>query len=352
MHFRTNNPQWLGARLLWGRTLGEVEISTFGYDIEETLDFVGSPASEIFHGTEEVRRRPGDESTAAHHPFYAQLRAQGITDYVAWPMYHTLGKRHMITFGTDREGGFKNEEIASLREILPVMALVSEIRIKNVLARTILRTYVGARASEAVLAGATRRGAASSLAAAVMIADLRNFTWISDRYSRDEVVALLNEYFEAFCEPIEENGGEVLKFMGDSLLAVFPLEEVDACKRLLRSVIDARNRMALLNVRTRDTPLPFLNYGIGVHVGEVMYGNIGSKSRLDFTVIGPCVNIASRLQQLAKRTCYQIIMSEQYMEMAQCEQVAADLGLQHIDGLGAPLHVYGLRTSPLVDLPS
>src|SRR6201986_3293939 len=151
----------------------------------------------------------------------------------AWPLYHTLGKRHVVTFATDRPGGFDDAQIASLLKLLPVLALVSEIRMKNRLARTLLETYVGSHAGELILAGATRRGSGTTVRAAVMICDLRDFTRISDNWPRDDVIDLLNDYFDAMSEPIARHGGEILKFIGDGLLAIFPLHEPDACANLL-----------------------------------------------------------------------------------------------------------------------
>ena len=153
------------------------------------------------------------------------MRAKGLTDYVAWPLYHTLGKRHIVTFATDRAGGFDDAHIAGLLKLLPVLALVSEIRMKNRLARTLLETYVGSHASELILAGATRRGSGTTVRAAIMICDLRGFTAISDNWPRDDVIDLLNGYFDAMSEPIARHGGEILKFIGDGLLAIFPLSQ-------------------------------------------------------------------------------------------------------------------------------
>src|SRR3569833_1923517 len=179
------------------------------------------------------------------------MRAQGLTDYVAWPLYHTLGKRHLVTFATDRPGGFSEAQIAALKNLLPVLALVSEIRVKNRLARTLLETYVGSHAGELFLAGATRRGTGTTGRAAIMICDLRDFSRISDNWPRDDVIDLLNSYFDALSEPIARHGGEILKFIGDGLLAIFPLTHPSACADLLHAVTEAREAMAALNERNK-----------------------------------------------------------------------------------------------------
>ncbi|MEY9138041.1 class 3 adenylate cyclase [Bradyrhizobium diazoefficiens] len=218
-----------------------------------------------------------DPALGRKHALYDEMRTKGLTDYVAWPLYHTLGKRHLITFATDRPGGFEEAHIAALKKLLPVLALVSEIRIKNRLARTLLETYVGAHAGELILAGATRRGTGTTVRAAIMICDLRDFTKISDNWPRDDVIDLLNDYFDAMSEPIARHGGEILKFIGDGLLAIFPLSQPNACANLLHAVTEARAAMVALNERNNGSGRAPLNYGIGVHVGDVMYGNIGPR---------------------------------------------------------------------------
>ena len=225
LHVLIQHPQWLGARFLWSDGMREAEIARVDFDVRERSEYIGSSANEIHDGAVEVRERlEQDPSLGRKHPLYDEMRAKGLTDYVAWPLYHTLGKRHIITFATDRPGGFDDAHIAGLKKLLPVLALVSEIRVKNRLARTLLETYVGSHAGELILAGATRRGSGTTVRAAIMICDLREFTRISDNWPRDDVIDLLNDYFDAMSEPIARHGGEILKFIGDGLLAIFPLE--------------------------------------------------------------------------------------------------------------------------------
>jgi adenylate cyclase len=274
------------------------------------------------------------------HALYDEMRAKGITDYVAWPLYHTLGKRHIVTFATTRPGGFDDAHVANLKKLLPVLALVSEIRVKNRLARTLLETYVGSHASEMILAGATRRGSGTTVRAAIMICDLRDFTKISDNWPRDDVIDLLNDYFDAMSEPIARHGGEILKFIGDGLLAIFPLHQPNACANLLRAVGEAREAMAALNERNSASGRAPLNYGIGVHVGDVMYGNIGSARRLDFTVIGPAVNMASRLETLTKTLGRKVLLSRDFAELVEKEFALEHVGRHEVRGFNAPIELF------------
>ncbi|MCP1887215.1 class 3 adenylate cyclase [Bradyrhizobium japonicum] len=227
--------------------------------------------------------------------------------------------------------------------MLPVLALVSEIRVKNRLARTLLETYVGSHAGELILAGATRRGTGTTVRAAIMICDLRDFTKISDNWPRDDVIDLLNDYFDAMSEPIARHGGEILKFIGDGLLAIFPLSEPSACANLLRAVTEARQAMAALNERNNGTGRAPLNYGIGVHVGDVMYGNIGSSSRLDFTVIGPAVNMASRLEALTKQLGRPVLLSRAFADLVEREFELEHVGKYEVRGFSDPIELFAFH---------
>ncbi|ULK95860.1 adenylate/guanylate cyclase domain-containing protein [Bradyrhizobium sp. I71] len=341
LHVLINHPQWLGARMMWSDGSREAEIALVDYEVRERPEYIGSAAHEIHDGATELREKlEQDPSLGRKHALYDEMRAKGLTDYVAWPLYHTLGKRHIVTFATDRPGGFDDAHIAGLKKLLPVLALVSEIRIKNRLARTLLETYVGSHAGELILAGATRRGTGTTVRAAIMICDLRDFTKISDNWPRDDVIDLLNDYFDAMSEPIARHGGEILKFIGDGLLAIFPLSAPDACANLLRAVAEARQAMAALNERNSGTGRAPLNYGIGVHVGDVMYGNIGSTSRLDFTVIGPAVNMASRLEALTKTIGKKVLLSRAFAELVEKEFALEHVGQHAVRGFSEPIDLF------------
>jgi adenylate cyclase len=336
LHVLTYHPQWLGARIMWADGMREAEIMRFDYDVRGRSEYIGSPANEIQDGATEVRENlERDPSLGRKHAVYEEMRAQGLTDYVAWPLYHTLGKRHIVTFATDWPGGFDDEHIARLSKLLPVLALVSEIRIKNRLARTLLETYVGSHAGELILAGATRRGSGTTVRAAIMICDLRDFTRISDNWPRDDVIDLLNDYFDAISEPIARHGGEILKFMGDGLLAI-----PSACANLLHAVAEARQAMVALNEKNSGIGRAPMNYGIGVHVGDVMYGNIGSRARLDFTVIGPAVNMASRLEALTKQLGRTVLLSRAFADFVEGDFDLERVGKYPVRGFSDPIELF------------
>jgi adenylate cyclase len=173
-----------------------------------------------------------------------------------------------------------------------------------------------------------------------MICDLRDFTRISDNWPRDDVIDLLNGYFDAMAEPIERHGGEILKFIGDGLLAIFPLSEPKACADLLHAVNEARQAMVALNEENRETGRAALNYGIGVHVGDVMYGNIGSRTRLDFTVIGPAVNMASRLEALTKQLGRSVLLSRAFADLVESDFDLERVGEYPVRGFNDPIELF------------
>ncbi|MGM4912030.1 adenylate/guanylate cyclase domain-containing protein [Hyphomicrobiales bacterium] len=347
LHFRTNHPQWIGARILWVEGMEEAKIDTFAYGVETTPQFLNSPVNEIHKGANEVRKNLEDLWEGDDYPFYQELRDDGYSEYIAWPIDHTFDKRHVVTFSTNRPGGFTGEHVDFLRDLLPALTLVSEIRLKNIMARTLLQTYVGPHASEQILSGVITRGSGTTVGAAIMICDLRDFTAISDLWPRDDVIQLLNDYFDAMSDPIERHGGEILKFMGDGLLAIFPLSKPSACEDLLTAIREGQEAMAKLNEQHQRLGRDPLRYGVGVHVGDVMYGNIGSRRRLDFTVIGPAVNVASRLETLTKEVKRPVLLSRAFVEMATCTEEMDNLGTFPLRGLGEPVDVFAFREKPI-----
>jgi adenylate cyclase len=341
LHLQIQHPQWLGARIMWSDGMQVAEIVRVDHDVIGRSEYIGSPAQEIHNGADVVRENlTSDPAQRRQHVIFDELRTMGLTDYVAWPIYHTLGKRHFVTFATDRPGGFTDAQLANLSGLLPILALVSEIRVKNRLARTLLDTYVGSHAGELILAGATRRGSGMTVPAAIMICDLRDFTRISDNWPRDDVIDLLNGYFDAISEPLTRRGGEILKFMGDGLLAIFPLSEPHACTNLLHAVAEARQAMIALNESNRENGRAPLNYGVGIHIGDVMYGNIGSHTRLDFTVIGPAVNLASRLEALTKQLGKSVVMSRAFADQVKGEFNLESVGKHSVRGFSDPVELF------------
>lgn len=342
LHLQILHPLWFSARALWRRGMKEASMQVFAHGVIGDKDFLLSPMKVIFDGAAEVRQRLERPEEGRQFPICEELAREGLTDYVAWPLTFTLGKRHIITLATDRPGGFSDGELDRVRDILPVLAPVFEIRLKNRLARTLLETYVGPHASDQILSGSITRGSGVTVQAVVLICDLRGFTTLSELWPRDDVITLLNEYFDAMSAPVERHGGEILKFIGDGMLAIFPLSSPDACANALKAAVESRDAMAGLNRDRAARSLEPLGYGVGVHIGDVMYGNIGSSSRLDFTVIGPAVNTAARLEGLTKLVGRKILFSGSFVAALGSDAGLDPIGSFPLRGMGAPIDVFAL----------
>ncbi|MBB4169749.1 adenylate/guanylate cyclase domain-containing protein [Rhizobium sp. BK538] len=323
--------------MTWMRGQPDASVQTIAHDVEATDVFLRSPFRVAIDSGKRVRQKL--QINGPHiFAIYEELKHDGHTDYVAWPLDHTQGRRHLITFATDRPDGFSDQELALLDTLMPWYSLVTEVRVKDQLARTLLETYVGAHASDEILHGAITRGSRETIIAAILICDLRNFTRLSDSLPRDELIEILNRYFDVVAEPIERHGGEILKFIGDGLLAVFPMDGTDACQHLLAAVQEGYQSASCLR-RTAE----LVRFGTGIHLGEVMYGNIGSKKRLDFTVIGSAVNLAFKLEALTKTLDRPVLLSGDFVQAAACFDQTDYLGPQRVSGFDVPIGVHALR---------
>ncbi|MDW8124858.1 MAG: adenylate/guanylate cyclase domain-containing protein [Geminicoccaceae bacterium] len=344
LQLRTLHPQFAGARLLWRPGMTRAEVQLFEHEALALPAFRHSPVRALFEGAEAIRQRLDIPAPVpAEFPIYAELRAEGMTDYLAMPMTFTDGTRHAVTWATRRAGGFSGEDIRALAELLPILAMAVEIRLNRRIARTLLDTYVGRHAGERILAGEIRRGSGTTVRAAIWQCDLRGFTGFAEREPRDAVIDLLNRFFEAAATPIEAKGGEILKFMGDGVLAIFPLEEDAACARALEAAIEARRAMRSLNRQRHEAGREALRFGLALHVGDVMYGNIGTATRLDFTVIGPAVNVAARLQELAKELDREVLLSAGFAALCSCAAGWFEpLGRFPLRGVSEPVDVFAL----------
>lgn len=345
LQLRTLHPQFFGARLLWRPGMARAEVTLFEHSTTAEPAYAHSPVRALFEGAEAIRQRL-DLSTPApsEYAVYAELRAEGMSDYLAMPMLFSDGTRHAVTWATRRAGGFTRAHIDALSELLPMLAMAAEIRLTRRIARTLLDTYVGRHAGARILAGEIRRGSGATVRAAIWQCDLRGFTSFAERFPRDVVLESLNRFFETIAAPLENHGGEILKFIGDGILGIFPLEEQAACQRALRAAMEARDLMRALNTERQRDGLEPLRFGLSLHVGDVMYGNIGTASRLDFTVIGPAVNLAARLQQLTKELGREVLLSGPFAASCGCGcEILEPLGRFPLRGIAEPLEVVALR---------
>jgi adenylate cyclase len=272
------------------------------------------------------------------------LRAEGVTDYIALPLPFLDGSIHASSWTTKRPGGFSDEEIDAMRAIVMPLARITEIISLRRTASMLLDTYVGNRAGERIMGGQIRRGHTDTMNAAIWLSDLRGFTALSDRLPAETMVDILNLYFDCQVAAIRSHGGEVLKYMGDGLLAVFPIDEYvgdaqEVCPQVLEAARESRAGVEALQYAHGEVVERF-RFGVALHVGRVLYGNIGGGNRLDFTCIGPAVNLAARLEKIAGRLGHTVVASEGFAGI--CRQGWIDLGEFPIAGLSKAQRVYGL----------
>lgn len=350
---RTLHPQFLGTAYAWKRDIDEVEEILPTHDVITEDRFLKSPYAALFEGAGAIRRRLEGAAVVCDFPVLADLKAEGATDYVAMPLVFSDGKINAISLASDRPGGFASRALQTIDEALPVLARLYEVHALRRTARTILETYLGRQTGERVLQGLIRRGDGSDIFCVIWFSDLRDSTTLADTLPRGEFLAILDAYFGAIAGAVLDYGGEVLRFIGDAALAIFPIDgEPDddgtgkrqVAERALAAARDALSRLDAINeARTGrgETPIAF---GIGLHIGAVLYGNVGAPERLEFTVIGPAVNEAARIEDLCKTLHKPLLFSEIFARAV--PQDATSLGHHALRGVRARQEIFTLATMP------
>jgi adenylate cyclase len=333
----TLHPQIVGRRFIW-RPGAEVGISEGRYGLFDTPEFRENPVARVYATHKAIRRQLADPGCAMDFPILQELRAEGVTDYLALPLFFSDGAVHLVTCTTLQPGGFADAQIAGIEAIITPLARVAEIRALRRTASVLLDTYVGHDAGERILAGRIRRGDIEEIHAAIWLSDMRGFTALADRLSPRVMIDLLNRYFDCQVPVILDHGAEVLKFMGDGLLAIFAIDgdETAVCRLALAAARQAQENIAAL----ASSAMPGLRFGLALHIGDVLYGNIGSGNRLDFTCIGPAVNFAARIEKLAGELGRGILASIEFAR--HCSDDFIPLGEFTLPGFSAAQRVFGL----------
>jgi adenylate cyclase len=340
---RTLHPEVTGRRFLWRRG-AEVTIGELPYERLETDEFRASPVVHVYGTAAPLRRRLRDAAEAADFEVLRDLRAEGATDYLASPLFFTDGSIQVATWATNHADGFSDEHIAGIEAVIAPLARIAEIRALRRTASSLLDTYVGNQTGERILAGRIRRGHIESIRATIWLSDMRGFTALVDRVPPGALIALLNRYFDCQVPAVLDRGGEVLKFIGDGLLAIFPVDgdrgDAAACEAALKAADEARARVAELNSSIGIEGVERLRFGLALHVGDVLYGNIGGGNRLDFTCIGPAVNLAARIETLTSRLGRTVLTSGEFAR--HCASRLARIGEFLLPGSESEQPVFGL----------
>lgn len=315
----------------------------------------------------ELRRRL-DLEEGQEFPLLAELRAEGSTEYAACLVPYdpeefgppidpaeqvderpvSLRELNGIFFSctTDRPGGFDDGQLGQVLSILPYLALAMKSRLTYDVATTVLGTYLGDDAGHRVLTGAIQRGSAEVIRAVIWFCDLRGFTQLTDSLPRGLLIEILDDYLEAMAGPVHENEGQILKFMGDGLLAIFALtnrDEAAVCQSALKAAAQLRDLFPRFNAERQEAGKPVMDFGLALHLGEVLYGNIGASDRLDFTVVGPAVNEASRIQSLCRTLRREVLISSSFRAVAKDGSPALDsLGSHSLRGVRQPQELFTL----------
>ena len=339
---RTLHPEIIGWSFIWKP--GEVvQVGSVDFNFRATPEFTFSPLAVVFRDGVEVRADPRGRDSE-RFSILVDLRAEGVTDYLALPLMFMDRAVHASSWTTKQPGGFTDNQLDAIRSLMAPLARYTEIVSLRRTATMLLDTYVGNSAGERILGGQIRRGHTETMQAAIWLSDLRGFTALSDRLPAETVVDILNCYFDCQVSAIKDHSGDVLKFMGDGLLAVFPISEEErdmreVCARVLEAARQTRASVDALQYRIGDTFERF-RFAVALHVGKLLYGNIGGGNRLDFTCIGPAVNLAARLERIAARLNREVVSSAAFARL--CEDNWADLGEFPIAGFSKAERIYGL----------
>jgi adenylate cyclase len=342
LHIGILHPQIRGIGARWWHERKVIEDYRILHGSEDTDEYRLSPIRKTVERGIPMRARL--DVPVPEYPLLEKIRQAGGTDYFALALNRSFRRFPTVAWATDRPGGFSDEDIAKLEDINPALAAIVDARAIRRISANLLDTYLGPQAGRRILAGQIFRAQGERMRAVIMMTDMRNFTGLSDRLPGDDVIELLDEYFDAVVSPIQERTGEVLKFIGDGVLAIFPAEDDEdfapSSLRALEAATAGLEQLSAINLARRERGQTEFRIGIGLHLGEVIYGNVGAADRLDFTVIGPAVNLASRIEGLTKRLLRPLLTSSAFAEI--CPRPLVSLGFHPVRGLHQPEEVFGL----------
>jgi adenylate cyclase len=344
LHIRTLHPEFAGVSRIWRRGMQTQErFLDFGF--EKLPAYLNSPVRHVVEQRQLCRWRL-DGREALPFPVLEEHRTAGYVDYAIAPMVFSDGRVNALSWATDRPGGFSDANLRLFEEILPTYSTVVEVKSLRRFAVNVLTTYVGREPGELILNGQIRRGDVRTIKAGLMMVDLRDFTGLSDTLPPSEIIEALNHYFDCVIPPIKDRGGEVLEFLGDGILAILnengERSARDACQLAFEAAQEGLDRLAALNNELAIPPR-HLKAGYALHHGEVSYGNIGAHDRLDFTVIGPDVNLTSRIERLCRELDRNLLMSEDFVR--NLDSPVLEIGPFRLRGFPRPQLVFGLPTN-------
>lgn len=312
------HPNHESQTIRWRKGSG-IQHEAHGVGSMQSEMWLRSPfAAAFYNGGQLLRRRLKGRDAHIEFPILGELAADGMTDYAVIATEFATHHRHdspvgMVTsWATDRPGGFRKSDLDAIKRLQPRLALAAKATVLHQIALDVVQAYLGRDAGQRVLRGEIRRAQLNTVRAVLLFCDLRGFTALAQRIDLQDLIALLDRYFDAIVATVQDAGGEVLKFLGDGLLAISPIEN-GAESEVAVAALDATVRIqeevrSIVSARHSDG-LPALDLDVALHLGEAMYGNVGGVDRLDFTVIGPAVNEASRMEALCDQLGVNVVVS-------------------------------------------
>lgn len=339
------HPQQAGVSYIWNRSTDAVETLRPSYDDLASDTYRNSPIRHVTDGLGGVRQSLRSDVAEFSFPIMADLKAEGGTDYVAMPLPFSNGQIHVMTMTSDHPDGFTIANLGLVFECSTVISRFYEVLAQRANAVALLETYLGEGTGARVLGGEIRRGDGDDIDAAILFCDLRESTKWEERLDRDDYLALLNAFFEAVVHDVRAWEGEVLKFVGDGVLVVFPSEDNDDIARThaLHAASDIVRSVEALPLSGRDQPI---GCSVGIDFGRVTYGNVGSTDRLDFTVIGRPAIVAARLSDLAKAEGHAVLATADIAIVGNDQMMP--IGPRSLHNISEPVEIFALGNLPAV----
>jgi adenylate cyclase len=350
----TLHPVYEGRAFVWKRATRNTSLTEFGRGSANLQRWENSPYFYLEQAGESMLRRRLTQETEKEFPIFPELRAEGMTEYLAiinrFAAEGIVGDMDCVysSWATDAAAGFRDADVVDLVRLVPLLALTLKAASLSRIAATLVETYLGRDPGRRVLEGRIARGVAEQIDAAIWFSDLRGYTRIADTAKPAEIIPLLNEYADAIISAIHDCGGDVLKLMGDGVLAIFTaIERTQACESALTAAEDAPRRIAEVNRRRSASRLPTTELYLGLHVGEVFYGNIGSEERLDFTIVGPAVNEVSRIASMCRSVDQPLLVSSTFAAaLGASRNRLVSVGRYALRGVSRPQDLFTLANDP------
>jgi adenylate cyclase len=341
---RTIHPQLLAWGCYWSRQEGS-RMFAGRHGTQNSDAYIGSPVQYVYEQRQAYRRRLEGLDEQRDPALLHELRAAGMTDYYGLPLDFGSGEVNFLTVATAAPDGFSDGDLERIDALANLLAPLLETIHARRMTLGLLDAFIGPRISGRILQGQVKRGDGDRIEAAFWYSDLRGFTALSESLPSEQLLQLLNDYFENCADAAAARGGEILQFIGDAILIVFeikrPQDEAEVCDAALDAAIDAFASVAVVNHRRRHAGLREIEFGLGLHVGTVTHANVGAPGRLAFNVVGPAVNKTARLQAMTKEAGVPLLVSKEFA--AHIRRPLRSIGHFDLRGLSGPQEMFTLE---------